>query len=269
MKPPPAAETPSRRLFHQLLRETEESATVALFTDLCRASAALRLWLWDEFARDPKCRQTLADRLQTSETPPVRFADLDGASAAWKTETRRLRKQFAGLSYGGLTFEELTERIVRLQAGQGDAAAFLLALEWRRHQRDSVPSPLLMRSAYEFLSVAMQPGAADLLRQLARAAEVTEEIHDQRRFRAALGFSDWWKLSVLIYMMRHPAPAYRTRDLQQHLAKQGCPVSGRALRQFCTENGITRDMRAGRPAPAAPRAQRRRAPIRAAHNGRR
>lgn len=31
------------------------------------------------------------------------------------------------------------------------------------------------------------------------------------------GFGDWWKVNALLYILRHPARSYRTRDLQAHL----------------------------------------------------
>jgi hypothetical protein len=257
VSPPPAT---SRELFGRLVRETDESAAVSLFVDLCRSSPALRQWLWEDFAGDPAQRAEFARQLKAGDRDIARFADLDGNGAAWREELKGLRARFATQTYGGLSFEQLKELIVRHQAGQGDAAAFLLALEWRRARASSRVSPRLMRAASDFLSAAMAPGGADLLRHLARAIDLTEAFDNRAGIRAALGFTDWWKLTVLLYMMRHPAASYRTRDLHRHLIGQGLNVSPRALRQFCTEHGIARDMRAGRPAPtpdAVSRPQRR------------
>jgi hypothetical protein len=237
-------------LFQRLLRETDESAALALLIELCRASPVLRLWLFEEFAREDTPRAQFSALLREKSYVPTRFSDLDGGGAAWRQELDALRNRFAGQTYGGLTFDQLKELIVRHQAGQGDAAAYLLALEWRRHGRNGTLPPRLVRAACDFLTAGLAPGGAELLRQLARAVELVNECASPGRWRAALGFSDWWKLSVLLYMMRHPAPAYRTRDVQQHLSGQRLRVSSRALRQFCAENGIARDMRAGRPKPA-------------------
>lgn len=240
-------------LFHRLLRATDESAALSLLIDLCRASPALRLWLFEEFAREDASRAEFSALLREDSEVPARFSDLDGGGAGWRQELDALRNRLAGQTYGGLTFDQLKELIVRHQAGQGDAAAYLLALEWRRHGRNGRLPPRLVRAACDFVNAGLAPGGADLLRQLARAAELVNECASPGRWRAALGFSDWWKLSVLLYMMRHPAPAYRTREVQQHLTGQGLRVSSRALRQFCTENGIARDMRAGRPKPTRTR----------------
>jgi hypothetical protein len=250
MSPPASSEPASRRLFRQLVRDSDESAAVSLFVELCRASPGLRLWLWEEFARDPRQRSEFARHLKSAPRDFARFADLDGGGAAWQDETRRLREKFGGQSYGGLTFEEIKELLVRHQAGQGDAAAFLLALEWRRHGKEGAAlPPRLLRAARDFLAAAFAPDGAELLRQLARAVELTEAFAERKRLRAALGFTDWWKLHLLLYIMRHPAAAYRTRDLHRHLRTAGLAVSPRAIRQFCTEHGIARDMRAGRPPP--------------------
>lgn len=240
----------SRELFRRLVRETDESAAVSLFVDLCRTSPALRLWLWEDFAGDPALRAEFARRLKSADRDIARFADLDGNGTAWREELRGLRARFASQTYGGLSFDQLKELIVRHQAGQGDAASFLLALEWRHARTAPQLPPRLLRAAGDFLTAAMAPGGAILLRQLAHAVELTYTFGDRAGLRAALGFTNRWKLNVLFYMMRHPAPSYRTRDLHQHLRTLGLNVSPRALRQFCTEQGIARDMRPGRPTPA-------------------
>ena len=247
----------SSRLFQALVQATDESAAVSLLVDLCRTSPALRLWLYEDFARDPNQRAEFARVLKATNRPVARFADLNGDGAGWRNELRALRARFSDATFGGLSFDQLKELIVRHQAGQGDSAAFLLALEWRRHRRTGPLPPRLVRAACDFLDAALAPGGAGLLQHLARATELAEAFGSRDRLRAALGFTDWWKLSVLLYMMRHPASAYRTRDLLRHLTTQGLSVSSRALRQFCTEHGIARDMRPGRPSPRRPRAPER------------
>ncbi|HVS52468.1 MAG TPA: hypothetical protein VHD62_08940 [Opitutaceae bacterium] len=240
---------PSARLFQSIVEATDESATVSVLLDLCRTSPALRLWLYDDFARDPARRAEFARVLKATDRPVQRFAELSGDGAGWQDERQRLRARLAGATFGGLTFDQLKELIVRYQAGRGEPAAFLLAIEWRRHRRSGPLPPRLVRAAADFLDAALAPGGAVLLRQLARAVELAESFGNRARLRAALGFTDWWKLNLLLYLMRHPAPSYRTRDLLRHLTGQGLRVSSRALRQFCTEHGIVRDMRPGRPSP--------------------
>ena len=56
-----------------------------------------------------------------------------------------------------------------------------------------------------------------------------------------------WKVRLLFYLLRHPRPSYRTRDLRAHLAALGVQVSTKDIRRFCSRHGIRRDMRAGRP----------------------
>ena len=240
----------SSPLFQALVQATDESAAVSLLVELCRASPALRLWLYEDFARDPAHRAEFARVLKAEDRGMTRFADLDGGGSGWRDELRALRARFSDATFGGLSFDQLKELIVRYQAGHGDPAAFLLAIEWRRHRGPGPVPPRLMRAASDFLDAALAPGGSGLLQHLARAAELAESFGSRDRLRAALGFTDWWKLNLLLYLMRHPAPAYRTRDLLRHLTSQGLNVSSRALRQFCTEHGIARDMRAGRPRPA-------------------
>lgn len=247
MSPPPA---PSQALFRQLVRETDESAAVALLVDLCRTSEPLRVWLFEEFGKDARVRAKFARELTAPKSPVVRFTELAGTDTAWREETRLLRERFAQHSYGGLSLEQLQELIARHQAGHGDPAGYLVAVEWRRCT-GSAPPPRLVRATCALVAASTGPAGTQGLRDLARAIELTEAFADRTQLRAALGFTDWWKLSVLLYMLRHPAPSYRTRDLHRHLVSAGLNVSPRALRQFCTENGIARDQRAGRPRPAS------------------
>ena len=244
-----ASDPSPSRLFHQLVGATDESAAVSLFVELCRTSPALRLWLYEDFARDPIQRAEFARVLKATDRRVTRFADLNGDGSGWRDELRTLRARFAEATFGGLSFNQLKELIVRYQAGQGDSGAFLLAVEWHRHRGTGPLPPRLIRAACDVLDAALAPGGTGLLQQLARAAELAEAFGNRDRLRAALGFTDWWKLNLLLYMMRHPAPAYRTRDLLRHLRGQGLNVSSRALRQFCTKHAIARDMRPGRPAP--------------------
>jgi hypothetical protein len=49
------------------------------------------------------------------------------------------------------------------------------------------------------------------------------------------------------YLLRHPSPSNRTRELQSHLASLGLRVTSKEVRRFCAHHGIRRDMRAARP----------------------
>ena len=70
---------------------------------------------------------------------------------------------------------------------------------------------------------------------------------EKGRLRTAFGYADWWKLHALVYMMRHPCEAYRTRNLRAHLLQLGLQISSLDFRRFCKRHGIRRDERAGRP----------------------
>jgi hypothetical protein len=240
-------------LFRRLASETDESAAVGLFVELCRNSPALRHWLWEDFARDPQKREHFARLLKGRTNPAARFADLSGESSAWREETRRLRAQLPRRPYGGRTFAEVKELLIRHQAGKTDAAAFLFALEWQR-LRPQGDSPRLLRGAFAVLDAAMVGTNGALLHDLAEAKALARDFAGPGR-RATLGFGDWWKVNVLLHILRHPAPRYRTRELQAHLARVGLKVAARDIRRFCAEAGIRRDVRAGRPNGSATRAR--------------
>ena len=239
-----ARKPPADALFRQLAAETNESAAVGLFLDLCRSSPALRHWLWEDFARDPSKRAHFA-RVLKSAAAPVRFADLAGENNAWQEEAQRLRAKLPRRPYGSLTFDELKELVMHYQAGKTHIGAFLFALEWQR-LRPAGPAPALLRGAFRVLDAAMENGT-DLLHQLAKARDLARDFTAGPGRRAAVGYSDWWKLNTLLYVMRHPAPGYALRDVQAHLTTLGLKIAGRDIRRFLAHCGIKRDMRAGRP----------------------
>lgn len=243
-------------LFDRLAAETDESAAVRLFLDLCRSSPELRHWLWEDFAKDSAKRAHLARLLKRLSADPARFAELNGESDLWREEARRLRAQLPRRPYGGRTFAEIKERLIRHQAGSADTAAFLFALEWQRLRRAG-RSPRLLRGAFELLDALMRSPNGQLARQLEDARALAQAFSSGRR-RAAVGYADWWKVNVLTYVLRHPAPAYRLRDLHAYLAEHGLNVSARLLRRFCTDVGLKRDVRAGRPTGAKDRHERQR-----------
>jgi len=74
--------------------------------------------------------------------------------------------------------------------------------------------------------------------------------------RTAFGYADWWKLHALVYMLRHPREAYRTREVRAHLATLGLRISSLDFRRFCKRHGIRRNERAGRPRIRAAHAAR-------------
>ena len=250
-----ARKRPADGLFRQLAAETNESATVGLFLDLCRSSPALRHWLWEDFARDAGKRAHFA-RLLKSAATPARFADLVGENDAWHEEAKRLRAKLPRRPYGSLTFDELKELVMHYQAGKTHIGAFLFALEWQR-LRPAGPTPVLLRGAFRMLDAAMEDGA-DLFPQLAKARDLARDFTSGPGRRATLGHSGWWKLNTRRYGRRLPAPGYALRDVQAYLAGVGLKVPARDLRRFLAHSGIKRDIRAGRPVKA-PRGRSRKA----------
>lgn len=241
----PAARLTSH--LRQLAAETDESATVALFVQLCRQSPALRHWLWEDFARDAAARDQFARRLRPSAEPAARFAELTGEFDAWRAEQRRLQARISRKLYGGLTWQELAKLINHYRAGRADLGLFVLAQDWLGAGASAAQSPRLMRRAAEFLDLVLREGNFRALEKLASATQLVRDYQIPAKRRAAVGYSDWWKLQALFYMLRHPRPSYRTRDLRAHLAQQGLKIGTKDIRRFCTRHLISRDMRAGRP----------------------
>lgn len=244
-----AAQFPRRdALFRTLAAGSDEAAAVQVFVTLCRNSPELRHWLWEDFAREPSTREAFAASLKRTKAGALtRFADLSGDGAAWQEAARELRAKVRGARHGGLSRAEIEALIVRHQAGQTDLAAFLLARQWSRLRQGARIAPRLLRGAFAVVDAALHGGDLTLLRQLGKSGRFNPGGCDAKQRRANLGYSDWWKLHTLHFILRHPAPAYRTRDLVAHLRSVGLNVKAKELRRFLGGHGIRRDMRAGRP----------------------
>jgi hypothetical protein len=240
----------SRTIF-DLLAEDDESAAVALLAWLNRQTPALRAWLWEEFARSPKTRAEFRRLVEShsGKADSLALAHTSGEDRARAVETARLMRGWHGEAdgrpYGGLSRPEIERWIRRYQAGAVHPGAFLLAHAWHKTAEGQPVSPALLRASGAFLTEALARGRTELLTQLFRGAEFLKEKGTVGR--GIYGHAYRWKLSVLIYMLNHPKPAYRVRDLRAHLAGQRIKVNGKVLRRFCAEHGIARDHRAGRP----------------------
>ncbi|OAM89985.1 hypothetical protein OH491_16780 [Termitidicoccus mucosus] len=251
-----------------LSADSNDSACVALFMQLLRESPGLHRWLATAFL-DPRTRTRLVRYLRDKERPPghaVRgrqlLAWLAHANAALEIDTAALARTHAlapvsASPHGGLTRAQMIHLIRRYQAdGAGNIALvpFLIAHAWRQAPDGAPPSAaLLLMGGIFFQAVfAGDTPSSSLIRHLAKAVEFFHGQPLGSITRAHFGYVNWWKLSVLHYMLNHPKPCYRTRDFARHLAVQKITVDTKDLRRFCKKHGITRDIRPGRPRRTAP-----------------
>ena len=123
---------------------------------------------------------------------------------------------------------------------------FLLARDWRKAGEAAKASPKLLQAGADLLDTAIRSGETRQLAELGNAVELLSGLNP-RRLRTAFGYADWWKLHALVYMLRHPREAYRTRDVRAHLAALDLRITTLDFRRFCKRHGIRRDERAGRP----------------------
>ncbi len=228
------------------LTESDDDSACRLFCRLCRVSPALREWLWEEFARKPKTRAKVAAVL-SGDSP-------DDDAAIFSTENRSLRIEAAALRakvyariYGGLTWGEVEELVRHYQAGKLDLGTFLLVSEWRRENRAGWESPRLALASAEWFGRVIRNGDIRLLRHVGKTLRFLAALEKAPKRRGLFGHTDWWKLNVLFYLLRHPRESYRTRELRAHLSDIGIAVGTKDIRRFCARHGIRRDMRAGRP----------------------
>lgn len=230
----------------QAFTESDDDAAFRLFARLCRASPSLREWLWEEFARKPKTRAKVAAALakNTTEADAMAFAS---DNRPLRIEAAALRQQMPARIYGGLMWSEVEALVRHYQAGKIDLGTFLLVGEWRREAGAAFEPPRLTLASAEWFGQMVRAGETRLLRHVGKTMRFLASLEKAPRRRGLFGHTDWWKLNVLFYMLRHPRESYRTRELRTYLADLGMQVGTKDIRRFCTRHGIRRDTRAGRP----------------------
>jgi len=235
------------------LTDRQSRSVVALLAELCRHSAEARDWLFEDFARNAKTRANFLALVEKDGGKEKRsgdsFAELAGEARAWHEEAQRMQSlvpRHAPRLYGGLTWVEMEELVGHYEAGAVDVGVFLLARDWKKAGASAASSPRLLRAASEFLNTVIASGETRLALQLANAATLLNRTNAKGP-KVGFGYANWWKLHALLYMLRHPREAYRTRDVRAHLATLGIQISSLDFRRLCKRHGIRRDERAGRP----------------------
>lgn len=232
--------------------ENDDSAKAAVFLQLCREWPELRKWLWRDFANNSKVQENFAKVVDEGSQPAVGkqwIAEFSGEADIWREQREQLISKLGSTvvrAYGGKSYVEMTKLIRQYQAGALDLGTFILAREWLDSKSEAKKSMRLMRSASEFVD-AVVSGQGHLLDHFEQSLR-TLALH-QNKFtrRKALGHVKWWRLQLLLYMLRNPRPFYSMRELLAHLATLGIRVRLQDIRNFCILHKIKRDTRAGRP----------------------
>ena len=224
-----------------------------LLADICRQFPDLHTWLIEDFARDPATRANFAAFVErgdfSGEPMSDGFAELAGELDGWQQEKQRIQTQLSARvtrPFGGLTWEEMEALVRRYQARTVGLPIFLLARDWRKAGEVAKASPKLLRAGAQLLDTAIRKNDTKPLLQLASAVGFLCGLK-KSRLRTMFGYPDWWKLHALVYMLRHPCEAYRTREIRVHLETLDLKISSLDFRRFCKRHGIRRDERAGRP----------------------
>ncbi len=241
-----------RPVLLERLLERRGVAFIRALADTCRAWPELADWLCDDFGRNAKARENF--RALIAAPSAIDFVadgllDISGEADGWRTEIARLKTQI-GIStpqlYGGRTWTEMELLVRRYQAGSLDLGVFLIVRHWRKLGDRARFAPELQRAGAELLDAVIRHGETRLWSNLPRSLALLAQTN-KTNLRGTFGHADWWKVHALLYMMRRPRPAYRTREVRAHLAKLGLTISSLDFRRFCKRHGIRRDMRAGRP----------------------
>jgi hypothetical protein len=238
--------------------ERRSRAFLRLLADICRRFPDLQEWLVEDFTRDAKVRANFLSLVENGdlggEDTADAFAEMAGELGSWREEKRRMQAALpaqATRPFGGLTWDEMESLVRRYEARTLRLDVFLLVRDWRKAGESAKASPKLLRASADLMDAAIRSGDTRLFAQLGNAVTLLTSL-EKGRLRTAFGYADWWKLHALVYMMRHPREAYRTRDLRTHLVKLGLQISSLDFRRFCKRHGIRRDERAGRPRVRVP-----------------
>lgn len=233
--------------------ERRSRAFLRLLVSMCRQYPDLRTWLLEDFGRDADTRANFLSLVErgdlNAEAMSNGFAELAGELDGWLEEKRRMKAQLparATRPFGGLTWDEMEALVRRYEARTLGLNVFLLARDWRKAGEAAKASPKLLRAGADLLDTAIRSGETRQLTELGYAVKLLAGL-DPHRLRTAFGYADWWKLHALVYMLRHPREAYRTREVRAHLATLGLRISSLDFRRLCKRHGIRRDKRAGRP----------------------
>ena len=233
--------------------ERRSRTFLRLLAGICRQFPDLRTWLVEDFARDADTRANFLALVEhgdlNGEAMSNGFAELAGELDSWLEEKRRMKTELpaqATRPFGGLTWDEMEALVRRYEARTLGLNVFLLARDWRKAGGAAKASPRLLQAGADLLDKAIRSGDKRLFVELGNAVELLAGL-DPRRLRTAFGYADWWKLHALVFMLRHPRGAYRTREVRVHLETLGLRISSLDFRRFCKRHGIRRDERAGRP----------------------
>ena len=233
--------------------ERRSRAFLRLLASMCRQFPDLRTWLMEDFGRDAATRANFLALVErgdlNGDAASNGFAELAGELDGWLEEKRRFKAQLpakATRPFGGLTRDEMETLVRRYEARTLNLNVFLFARDWRKAGGAAKASPKLLQAGADLLDMAIRSGETRQLAQLGQAVELLAGL-DPRRLRTTFGYADWWKLHALVYMLRHPREAYRTREVRAHLETLGLRITSLDFRRFCKRHGIRRDERAGRP----------------------
>lgn len=232
--------------------ESDGTAMALIFLQLCRDWPELRRWLWREFATSEKVRNHFAQILEKgpeATTSSHWIAEFSGEAGPWRIERQELIKSLDSemlRPFGGRSYIEIVKLIRKHQAGALDLGAFMLAREWLNAKGRAKDSLRLMRAAAEFIE-AVVSGKTHLLGHFEKSLQQVALYQNKAKRRQTLGHANWWKLQLLLYILRSPRPSYPMRDLHVYLASIGLRINIVDIRRFCRANGIKRDTRGGRP----------------------
>lgn len=238
---------------HTQPAERRSRAFLRLLADICRRFPDLREWLFEDFARGAQTRANFLALIEketlAGESTADGFAEMAGELGPWLQEKNRIQAKVPARAvrpFGGLTWDEMESLVRRYEARTLRLDVFLLVRDWRKAGEAAKASPKLLRASAGLLDQAIRSGDTKLLTQLVQAVQFLSEL-EQGRLQSSFGYADWWKLHALVYMLRHPREAYRTREVRAHLATLRLEISSLDFRRFCNRHGIRRDERAGRP----------------------
>lgn len=258
VKDPAPARRPAARgggelgaLLHELTLP-DDAAELRHLMELCRQSMRIRAWLFARFANDAATQTAFRALLSGGAGSVV-------PGAVWSPMLQRQvlsqpgQANRASRRFGGLTEAGVMALIKRYQAGYLDESIFFLVRCWLRFLASgaaSVPVALWRPTVKQWAAI-MSDASGRLARHLACVLQFFRERAGRRIGEADFGYTNSWRIHILVDILEHPQPRYRVGELHAHLPAKYQSVGCKRIREFCKRHGIRRDTSAGRRLPSS------------------
>lgn len=224
----------------------DDASELRHFAELCRTSLRVRVWLFSRFAAEKEIQRKFRAFLRDPDGP---IEGLWSEPLEQEVRSQPPSTMPSGGPHGGLSAAEVVALIQRERVSRTDVMSLLLVRMWRNFVRTNRPAPpALWRATLDHWAAIVADGEGRLAHNLAEAVRFFDDD-------VSSSPEGSWKLHLLFHVLDHPKSCYRVSELIECLPERfrrerpdgSLYVEPRLVRIFCSEHGIRRDKRAGRP----------------------